>query len=109
MVPAEVLADLDQREAGELAKEIHGDVPGGGQRTGPALGHQIFWFEPERNAAQFERIPIWIWQIPERGDFFGTPHLKWPGAKVGKHHSDVFVEGHNLAALEALAEVLSAL
>src|SRR5439155_1133941 len=47
VVPAEVLADLDQREAGEFAEEVHGDVPGGGQRTGPALGHQIIWFEPE--------------------------------------------------------------
>jgi sarcosine oxidase len=54
----------------------------------------LFWFEPVRNSDQFElgRQPIWIWQQPEFGDFFGTPHVTWPGVKVGKHHSQQYVD-----------------
>ena len=54
----------------------------------------IFWFEPARNAARFElgQMPIWIWQEPDFGDFFGTPHVAWPGSKIGKHHSQQYVD-----------------
>ena len=53
----------------------------------------LYWFTPARDAAQFETLPIWIWQSPEHGgEFFGTPHLSWPGVKVGKHHSQVIVD-----------------
>jgi sarcosine oxidase len=54
----------------------------------------LFWFEPVRSSDQFElgRLPIWIWQQPEFGDFFGTPHVTWPGTKVGKHHSQQYVD-----------------
>jgi sarcosine oxidase len=54
----------------------------------------IFWFEPRSNAAQFSlgHMPIWIWQTPDLGDFFATPHVEWPGVKLGKHHSGTFVD-----------------
>jgi sarcosine oxidase len=54
----------------------------------------IFWFEPRANADQFSlgRMPIWIWQEPTLGDFFATPHVEWPGVKLGKHHSGTFVD-----------------
>jgi glycine/D-amino acid oxidase-like deaminating enzyme len=34
-------------------------------------------------------MPIWIWHDAELGDFFVTPHVEWPGVKIGKHHSQV--------------------
>jgi sarcosine oxidase len=54
----------------------------------------IFWFEPAREPGRFGlgNLPIWIWQDPERGDFFGVPHVEWPGVKVGKHHSGQHVD-----------------
>jgi sarcosine oxidase len=54
----------------------------------------IFWFQARWDAAQFEigRLPIWIWQDPGYGDFYGTPHLEWPGAKVGMHHTRQYVD-----------------
>jgi sarcosine oxidase len=53
----------------------------------------IFWFKPVRDERQFElgRMPIWIWQDPEQGDFFTTPHVEWEGVKIGKHHSWQYV------------------
>ncbi len=53
----------------------------------------IFWFSGDRG---FDSIPIWIWQDPQRGDFFGTPHLEWPGVKVGRHHSEEYVDPDTL-------------
>jgi sarcosine oxidase len=54
----------------------------------------IFWFEPRSHADQFSlgRMPIWIWQDPALGDFFATPHVEWPGVKLGKHHSGTSVD-----------------
>jgi sarcosine oxidase len=54
----------------------------------------LYWFKPTVNAPQFDMgaMPVWIWQVPGDGDYFGTPHLAWPGVKVGKHHSHVFVD-----------------
>jgi sarcosine oxidase len=54
----------------------------------------IFWFEGSRDPHQFDlgRMPIWIWQSPEYGDFFTTPHVEWPGVKIGKHHSRHYVD-----------------
>jgi len=37
-------------------------------------------------------MPIWIWQDVGFGDFFGTPHVEWPGVKLGKHHSGEAVD-----------------
>jgi glycine/D-amino acid oxidase-like deaminating enzyme len=37
-------------------------------------------------------MPIWIWQEPDLGDFFATPHVEWPGVKLGKHHSGTVVD-----------------
>jgi len=51
--------------------------------------HRLVWVNPLKGHAGFE---------PLAG-----------GMRVALRHSDVFVEGHNLAALEALADVLSAL
>ena len=49
----------------------------------------LFWFEPVAPAEQFtaNRLPIYIWETTADGVFFGIPHLEWPGAKVGRHHS----------------------
>ena len=49
----------------------------------------LFWFEPRARAEQFAlgRMPIWIWDDGEFGHFFTTPHVEWPGVKIGKHHS----------------------
>jgi sarcosine oxidase len=54
----------------------------------------LFWFVPCESPEQFaiDRGPVWIWQMPELGDFFGTPHLEWPGVKIGKHHSGQAVD-----------------
>jgi sarcosine oxidase len=54
----------------------------------------ILWFQPLRNAPQFElgQMPIWIWQHDAEGDFFATPHVEWPGVKLGKHHSQQYVD-----------------
>jgi uncharacterized protein with von Willebrand factor type A (vWA) domain len=48
-----------------------------------------------------------VWVNPLKGHSGFEPLAG--GMRVALRHSDVFVEGHNLAALEALAEVLSAL
>ena len=48
-----------------------------------------------------------VWVNPLKGHTGFEPLAG--GMRVALRHSDVFVEGHNLAALEALAEVLSAL
>lgn len=49
----------------------------------------LFWFEPRAHNERFElgRMPIWIWHDAELGHFFATPHVEWPGVKIGKHHS----------------------
>jgi glycine/D-amino acid oxidase-like deaminating enzyme len=58
----------------------------------------VFWLEPVRHHARFGvgQMPIWIWQDPQLGHFFGTPHLAWPGVKVGKHHSGESVDPDTL-------------
>ena len=72
---------------GAWTSELLPDVPVQAERI------PLYWFTPARDAAQFDTLPVWIWQSPEHGgDFFGTPHLGWPGAKVGKHHSRVHVD-----------------
>jgi uncharacterized protein len=48
-----------------------------------------------------------VWVNPLKGHTGFEPLAG--GMRIALRHSDVFVEGHNLAALEALAEVLSAL
>ncbi|MBI2755132.1 MAG: N-methyl-L-tryptophan oxidase [Chloroflexi bacterium] len=50
----------------------------------------IFWFTPAANPEHFlpERLPVWIWQTPNLGFFYGFPHLAWPGVKIGRHHSE---------------------
>ena len=48
-----------------------------------------------------------VWVNPLKGHSGFEPLAG--GMRVALRHSDVFVEGHNLAALEALAEVLSTL
>lgn len=47
------------------------------------------WFEPLAPAEPFSasHLPIYIWETTTDGVFFGIPHLDWPGAKVGRHHS----------------------
>jgi len=73
--------------AGAWTSKLLPDVPVQAERI------PLYWFTPARDAAQFDSLPVWIWQSPEHGgDFFGTPHLGWPGAKVGKHHSRVNVD-----------------
>jgi sarcosine oxidase len=54
----------------------------------------IFWFEAAHNPCQFDlgRMPIWIWHDRDAGDFFATPHVVWPGVKIGKHHSGQYVD-----------------
>jgi sarcosine oxidase len=54
----------------------------------------LFWFAPQRNPERFElgRLPVWIYQDPGFGEFFGTPHVEWPGVKAGKHHTGEFVD-----------------
>jgi sarcosine oxidase len=54
----------------------------------------LFWFEPARNATQFDlgHMPIWIWHDRDAGDFFACPHVEWPGVKLGKHHSGQYVD-----------------
>src|SRR6266508_1187502 len=47
VIAPEVLSDLDQGESGQLAKQVHGHMTGGGERAGPALGDEIVGFEPE--------------------------------------------------------------
>ena len=54
----------------------------------------LFWFEPRQQPAQFAlgQMPIWIWDDGANGSFFATPHLAWPGVKLGKHHSQQAVD-----------------
>jgi sarcosine oxidase len=54
----------------------------------------IFWFEAARNAHRFDlgQMPIWIWHTRDAGSFFATPHVEWPGVKIGKHHSGQYVD-----------------
>jgi sarcosine oxidase len=49
----------------------------------------LMWFAPTANHEQFElgRFPICIWESPDLGDYYLTPHVEIPGVKVGKHHS----------------------
>jgi sarcosine oxidase len=49
----------------------------------------VFWYTPRARPELFDmdHLPIWIWQDPVYGEFFGTPHLDWPGVKAGKHHT----------------------
>ncbi|HLZ28735.1 MAG TPA: N-methyl-L-tryptophan oxidase [Chloroflexota bacterium] len=53
----------------------------------------LFWFEALRDPHQFDlgQMPIWIWHDPA-GAFFTTPHVAWPGVKIGKHHSLQYVD-----------------
>ena len=48
-----------------------------------------------------------VWVNPLKGHEGFAPLAG--GMRIALRHSDVFVEGHNLVALEALAEVLSSL
>jgi sarcosine oxidase len=49
----------------------------------------IFWMQPRQSPALLEadRFPIYIWDVPDLGVFYGFPHLDWAGAKVGRHHN----------------------
>lgn len=40
------------------------------------------WFEPER-------LPVWIWETPDLGFYYGVPHLDRPGVKAARHHTGV--------------------
>ncbi len=48
-----------------------------------------------------------VWVNPLKGHTGFEPLAG--GMRIALRHADVFVEGHNLAALEALAEVLAAI
>ena len=55
----------------------------------------LFWFEPARNAAPIRprrTCRSGSGRSPTSGDFFGTPHVAWPGVKIGKHHSRQYVD-----------------
>ena len=55
----------------------------------------LFWIAPQPGAEPLfalESGPVWIWQDPRYGDFFGTPHMDWPGVKVGQHHTGVAID-----------------
>jgi sarcosine oxidase len=54
----------------------------------------LYWFQPRANAEQFElgRFPICIWDLGDDVAFYLTPHVAWPGVKVGKHHSGDVVD-----------------
>lgn len=54
MIPAaEAAADLGQRGVGELAAEIHGNLPGKSQIAGPLLGQQIVDIDLEVGGPRF--------------------------------------------------------
>ncbi len=54
----------------------------------------LYWFQPRASAEQFElgRFPICIWDLGDDLAFYLTPHVAWPGVKVGKHHSGDIVD-----------------
>lgn len=54
----------------------------------------IAWIRPSGDAALFEpdRFPIYIWETPDIGFYYGFPHLERPGCKVGKHHTGEYVD-----------------
>lgn len=55
----------------------------------------LFWVEPQPGTEHRfgpQASPVWIWQDPRLGEFFGIPHLEWPGVKIGKHHTGVNVD-----------------
>jgi sarcosine oxidase len=47
----------------------------------------VVWFEPLTPLD----LPIYIWDTGH-SNFYGVPHLAWPGAKVGRHHQGQIVD-----------------
>jgi sarcosine oxidase len=47
----------------------------------------VTWFQPRREPERFtaDRFPVFIWDTGVEV-FYGSPHLDWPGVKVGRHH-----------------------
>jgi sarcosine oxidase len=48
----------------------------------------LFWMEP-LTPELFEtgRLPIYLWETPDAGHFYGFPHVEWPGVKVARHYT----------------------
>jgi sarcosine oxidase len=61
-----------------------------GEDVAPVTAERIpvFWMEPAEPALfALGRLPIYIWQPPDGGHFYGFPHVDWPGVKIARHHS----------------------
>ena len=53
----------------------------------------LFWLEPiQPELFELGRLPVYLWQQPDGGHFYGFPHLSWPGVKVARHHSAVYCD-----------------
>ncbi len=48
----------------------------------------IFHLQPRRpELFEPDRLPIYVWEVDGGRMYYGLPHLKQPGAKVGRHHT----------------------
>jgi sarcosine oxidase len=53
----------------------------------------LFWMEPlVPHLFETGRLPIYLWEMPGGGVFYGFPHVEWPGVKVARHHSGDFCD-----------------
>jgi len=68
---AELLADLGQRQVGELAAQVHGDVPGGDEHPGPRGPAQVL--QVDRLAVQAGERPHPDQRALEFPDVGGDP------------------------------------
>lgn len=50
----------------------------------------VYWMQPREAPELFDpaRFPIYIWETPDLGLYYGFPHLELAGVKVGRHHSE---------------------
>ena len=53
----------------------------------------LFWMQPsDPSLFALGRLPVYLWEDPDSGFFYGFPHVEWPGVKVARHHSGDFCD-----------------
>jgi sarcosine oxidase len=53
----------------------------------------LFWMQPsEPDLFALGRFPVYLWEMPDGGHFYGFPHVEWPGVKVARHHTGDFCD-----------------
>ena len=57
----------------------------------------LFWMQPSQpDLFALGRFPVYLWEIPDGGHFYGFPHVEWPGVKVARHHTGDFCDADDV-------------